>query len=131
MTTKGNSLKKAAMLEAMRYTLGNVTEATAQAGISRKTHYQWMQTDPEYRENVDAITEAAIDFVEGKLFQLIDGPTRTIETPEGVKTVKDAPNVAAVIYFLKTRGKARGYVERHEVNAAINPPVQLIIPQGV
>jgi hypothetical protein len=131
MTTKGNALKKTSMLEALRHTLGNITEATSQVGISRKTHYQWLNSDPEYREDVDAITEAAIDFVEGKLFQLIDGHTRTIETAEGLKTLKDPPNVAAVIFYLKTRAKSRGYVERHEVSAAVNPPVQIIIPPSV
>ena len=119
------------MLKALRYSLGNITDATSRVGISRKTHYQWLHADPEYREDVDAITEAAIDFVESKLFQLIEGATRTIETQDGAKTVKDAPNATAIIFYLKTRAKARGYVERQELTAAIHSPVQIIIPPYV
>jgi hypothetical protein len=77
------------------------------------------------------LTTPAINFVEGKLFQLIDGPTRTIETQDGLKTVKDAPNVTAIIFYLKTRAKSRGYVERQELNATIEPPLQIIIPSCI
>jgi hypothetical protein len=121
MTTKGNTLKKAAMLEALRHTLGNITEAISKVGISRKTHYLLLQTDEAHREDVDAITEAAVDFVESKLFQLIDGPVRTIETADGIKTVKDSPNAAAIIFFLKCKAKQRGYIER----PANEPEVQV------
>lgn len=95
---KSNELQKKAMIEALEKTLGIVTSACKQVGISRMTHYRWIEEDEEYRRNVEDISEVAIDFVESQLFKQIrnDNPTSTI-------------------FYLKTKGKQRGYVERTEL----------------
>lgn len=95
--TEGNIHKKA-MIEALEKSLGVVTTACEVVGISRKTHYEWMKTDPEYKEAVEDISEAAIDFVESKLHDRIKEKDTT-----------------SIIFFLKTKAKKRGYVERQEV----------------
>ena len=67
--------------------------------ISRQTHYQWLKTDPkEYKEEVEAITESAIDYVESKLYERIK-----------------ANDTTSIIFFLKTKAKSRGYQERTEL----------------
>ena len=92
---------KERMIEALTKSLGIVTNAVKVTGISRTTHYAWMGKDPEYRSRVEEATDAQIDFVEGNLIQRIQ---------EGDTT--------ATIFYLKTKGKKRGYTERMEIAPA-------------
>jgi len=92
-----NSRKKA-MLEALKLSLGVVSTAVKQVGIDRTTHYSWMEQDEEYRKAVEDINEMAIDFVESKLFQAINNGSET-----------------AIIFYLKCKGKKRGYVQSKEI----------------
>jgi hypothetical protein len=96
MTT--TDIKKGQMIEALEKSLGIVTTATKSVGISRETHYRWLKEDPEYKEKVDSIGDMALDFAESQLHKQIR---------EG--------NSTATIFFLKTKGKNRGYIERQEV----------------
>lgn len=91
-------IKKRAMIEALEASLGIVTKAAEIAGIHRATHYEWMNNDPEYKAAVESIGDIALDFAESKLHSLIK---------EGDTT--------ATIFFLKTKAKKRGYVERQEI----------------
>jgi hypothetical protein len=90
---------KKAMLDALEKSLGVVTAACKSVGIGRTTHYLWMDTDPEYKKAVNDISDVAIDFAESQLH----------------KQIKDG-NSTATIFFLKTKGKSRGYVERQEIH---------------
>lgn len=123
-----NDAHKTAMIVALEKSLGNVTDACKVVGIARNTHYTWMKEDEGYNEAVKSIGESAIDYVESKLFELIDGPVRTVMTEAGPADIKDPPHPTAVIFFLKTRAKHRGYVERQEISGPDNTPVQIIIP---
>ena len=90
---------KKEFLEALKRCAGNVSEAMRQVNISRNTHYEWINADPEYAAAVETIKESLIDRAEGVLHGLIgDG------------------NVPAVLFFLKTQGKKRGYIERTETD---------------
>lgn len=89
--------KKDQMLEALQKHLGIVSTACKAVGISRVTHYRYMK-DPEYKVAVEQITEEAVDFAESHLLKKIS---------EGDTT--------ATIFYLKTKGKSRGYVERQEM----------------
>ena len=94
-----NPTIKKAMLKALEASLGIVTVAAKNAGIDRSTHYQWLKDDPEYKAAVDSLEDMVIDFAESKLHKLImDGDT------------------SATIFFMKCKGKRRGYVERQEIN---------------
>jgi len=92
-----DTLKKR-MLEALERSLGVVTTAAKKADIARQTHYRWLKEDPEYAKSVKDIEDITLDFGESQLHMLM----------------RDK-NPAAVIFFLKTKGKARGYVESQEV----------------
>lgn len=123
---------KELMLKALKKTRGIVSTAAESVNIARTTHYLWMDNDPEYKEAVNAINEAAIDFVEGKLFELIDGANKEVLTGDGGTTViKDTPNATATIFYLKTKAKHRGYVERQEITGADGGPVQIIAPDNI
>ena len=94
VSNKTNENKKS-FLALLEKNMGNVTEAAKKAKISRWTHYNWYKEDKEYKKNVDEIQESLIDRVESQLYSLID-----------------KGNVTAVIFFLKTKGKSRGYEEK-------------------
>lgn len=114
------TLKKDAMLQALTSTLGNVTEAAEKIGINRKTHYEWLKDDPEYSAAVASLKNVALDFAESQLKKLMEGAERQALTHDGeVVTIKDAPNTSAVIFYLKTQGKQRGYIERQELSTEI------------
>lgn len=98
--------KKEAMLEALERSLGIVSTAATAVGISRSTHYEWMRKDPDYKSAVKLIEDRTLDFAESHLHKLIK---------EG--------NPAATIFFLKTKGKGRGYVERQEIEVAEKKPL--------
>ncbi len=101
-----NTTQKKDMLDALERALGIVSTAADKAGIHRATHYRWLQDDPEYKAAVDQIQEGVIDFAESHLYKLIK---------EG--------NPAANIFYLKTKGKSRGYIERQEVEVSGPKPL--------
>lgn len=90
--------KKAKMLKALEKSLGVVTTACKMANVGRTTYYEWLDKDPEFKKAVDDFNNIALDFAESKLYELIQ---------EG--------NVTATIFYLKTKGKKRGYIERQEI----------------
>ena len=95
--TKTDTTKKA-MLVALERGLGVVTTACKSVGISRETHYKWLKTDEDYKTKVEELANVALDFAETQLHQQIRGG-----------------NPTATIFYLKTKGKSRGYVERQEI----------------
>ena len=102
---------KKEMLAALERALGIVSTACTAAGIARSTHYNWMKSDPDYADAVRMINERTLDFAESHLHKLIqDG------------------NPAATIFFLKTKGKKRGYVERQEIEVAEKKPLSWFVP---
>ena len=114
------TIKKAAMYEALTNNLGNVTKSAEQIGIHRQTHYDWINDDPEYSAAVASLKNVALDFAESQLKKLMEGAERQALTHDGeIVTIKDAPNTSAIIFYLKTQGKQRGYIERQELSTEI------------
>lgn len=91
-------IHKKAMIEALEKSLGVVTTACKAVGIARQTHYEWYKEDEDYRLKVDSIADVALDFAESQLHKQIQGG-----------------EVSSTIFYLKTKGKKRGYVERQEL----------------
>jgi hypothetical protein len=94
---------KSKMLKALEQYYGIVTTASQSVGISRITHYRWLEEDEEYKSKVQDIKNSAIDFVESKLFDCIKSEKET-----------------SIIFYLKTIGKSRGYVPRQEIDTGDN-----------
>lgn len=93
---KNIHLKKAA-IEALHKNRGNVSLACEAVGVSRSQFYKWKVEDADFKELADNMVEFMIDKVESKLHDRID-----------------AEDTTAIIFYLKTIGKKRGYVERTE-----------------
>ena len=93
------------LLGAMEASMGVVSTACEALGISRTNHYKWMKDSPAYKENYESITNKALDFAESKLYEMIG-----------------KGNTACVIFYLKTKGKERGYIERQELKVEQTDP---------
>jgi len=91
--------KKKRMFEALQDQLGVITAAAKQTGISRRTHYKWLKKDDNYQYWIKQIPDLCLDFVENALF----------------KNIK-AGKTAEIIFYLKTKGKHRGYIEKSEID---------------
>ena len=100
---KSRHIKKETILKALENSLGVVTVACKQADIPRSTYYKWLKEDQEFAKEVKEIENIALDFAESQLHtQMKDGST------------------SATIFYLKTKGKKRGYVERSELDVTSN-----------
>lgn len=108
-----NDTRKKAMIEALERTLGVVTSACKNVGISRETHYRWMREDDQYKKDVLELENVALDYAETQLH----------------KQIKQG-NTSATIFYLKTKGKNRGYVERTEITGADTEPIIVRILDG-
>lgn len=107
---------KKAILEALEDKYGIVTEACRSIGLSRSTYYDWLKNDPEFKAAVEEITDTAIDYVEGKLFEKIGGVDVQTFNSKGEPTVySQPPSDTAIIFYLKTKAKKRGYIEKSEI----------------
>ena len=102
--TKSDILKKK-LVESLEKSLGVVTTACKQTGVNRSTFYDWYNKDEEFKKAVDSIGDIALDFAESQLH----------------KQIKDG-NSTATIFFLKTKGKKRGYIERQEITGVSGEP---------
>lgn len=99
-------IQKRAMIEALEKSLGIVTTACKMVGICRSSHYDWYNNDMEYKEAVDGIADLTLDFVESKLHKQIE-----------------KGEVSSTIFYLKTKGKKRGYIEKQEIEHSGNMQV--------
>lgn len=104
-----NDIIKKAMIAALEKSLGIVTTACKSVDISRETHYRWLREDEGYKAAVESIADIALDFAESKLHKSIENGSDT-----------------AVIFYLKTKGKKRGYIERQEIDMSGQLGVQLV-----
>jgi len=104
--TNTSNTKKEEMLDALERSLGIVSTAAKMVSIDRSTHYAWIKADTDYKKAVDSIQDSVLDFAESHLYKLVK---------EG--------NPAATIFFLKTKGKKRGYIERQEIEIQEKKPL--------
>ena len=94
--TKINILKENLIIN-LEKSLGVVTSACRASGCDRGTFYKYYNADAKFRAKCDDIKNVALDFVESQLYKQIKND-----------------NVTAAIFYLKTKGKDRGYIERVE-----------------
>nr|DAS78555.1 MAG TPA: Sf6 terminase small subunit gp1, octamer, DNA-binding, CAPS buffer.65A [Caudoviricetes sp.] len=87
----------------------NITAACAALNITRQTFYTRKAKSKKLQELIEEADESMLDFAESKLIEHINNN-----------------DITSLIFFLKTKGKKRGYVERteHDVNA--NPFQELM-----
>lgn len=92
---------------------GIVGAACRSLGISRTTYYRWKKKHPDFAEAAETEISAQVDFVEERLLDLIE----TGET-------------AAIIFYMKTKGRDRGYGEKYVPEVEHEEPVRKIDPKA-
>jgi hypothetical protein len=97
------------VLEALEASFGVVTDACKAADCPRSTFYKWLSEDEEFKAAVNEIQNVSLDFAESKLF----------------KKIKDE-DTTSIIFYLKTKGKKRGYIEKQEIEHSGKVGVTLI-----
>ena len=96
---KSRHIKKESLLKALEKSLGIVTVACKNADVPRSTYYKWIKEDDQFAKEVKDIENIALDFAESQLHKQIG-----------------SDNTSATIFYLKTKGKRRGYIERSELD---------------
>jgi len=97
---KDRHIKKEKVLEALEQSLGVVTFACKSVGVGRSTFYK-----------VKDIEGVALDFAESQLFKQIKND-----------------NTSATIFYLKTKGRKRGYWEKQQMDMTTDDePIQINI----
>ncbi len=99
--------RKAMFINNLRASGGIICVACESTGINRSTYYRWRESDKDFADMVDEVMDAQVDFVESKLMELIN-----------------AHDTTATIFYLKTKGKKRGWTERQQPIVAINAEPQ-------
>ena len=89
------------MIDAIQDAKGILTVAARKLQCSRMTVYRYINKYATVKEAYEEANESNIDFVETKLMEQIG-----------------KGNITAIIFFLKTKAKHRGYVERQEPTGA-------------
>ena len=107
---KSRHIKKESILKALEKSLGVVTVACRKAQIPRGTYYKWLKEDLDFANEVKDIENVALDFAESQLHKQIQ-----------------ENSTAATIFYLKTKGKKRGYIERQEITGADGVPTNFQI----
>ena len=96
--------KKKDFLVSLKSNNGNISESCESTNIGRQTYYDWIEKDEVFKQDAEDAQESLIDLAESKL----------------VENIKDNDNTS-IIFFLKTKGKKRGYIEKQEIDANIRP----------
>jgi hypothetical protein len=87
---------------------GNIAMVAKSFNVSRTTVYNFMEKHPDVKDVLSDEREKMLDNVESSLYnQALEG------------------NTTAMIFFLKTQGKGRGYVERQEIAGTKDDPLTL------
>ncbi len=105
-TTERN---KVIFLKELEKAMGVVTTACKESGVSRSQYYTWLKEDPDFAKSVEEVPELQMDFVEAQL----------------LKKIKDGSD-QAIIFYLKTKGKKRGYTDKLEIDGKITHDIQVI-----
>jgi hypothetical protein len=98
VTKVTTSDKKEKFLKALKLNLGNISEGCKAINISRQTYYRWIDDDQDFKSKCQNVSESLIDLAENRLLEKINDYDTT-----------------SIIFFLKTKGRKRGYQEKQEL----------------
>lgn len=91
---------KKKLLEALERSLGIVTPACKEVGVSRDTFYRYYKEDIDFKVAVDDINNITIDFAENQLLKKIkEGSERSI------------------LFYMKYKGRVRGYTDSVDITS--------------
>jgi|TARA_B100001142_G_C14115977_1_gene571101 hypothetical protein len=91
--------RKNAFVDILRANGGNIKQSCIKANMGRSTYYGWIDDDKEFENEVRDVNEELLDFTESQLMKHIT-----------------KGNLTAIIFYLKTKGQSRGYIEKQYIN---------------
>ena len=91
-------MRKNDVIDAIQKYNGNISAVARAFGVSRAAIYDYINKKPELKKMIQDERDAMVDSAESELYKLIK-----------------RGNLTALIFYLKTQGKQRGYVERNEI----------------
>jgi hypothetical protein len=100
----------AQIAEALKKAGGVITDAAEIMGTERAWLSKRVSASEMLQEIRKECEEKMLDLAEGNMYSLIRRKDRTM-----------------IIFYLKTKGKARGYIERSEFTGAGGGPVEIIV----
>tara|TARA_Y100000356_G_C11163562_1_gene237371 strand:- start:61 stop:441 length:381 start_codon:yes stop_codon:yes gene_type:complete len=100
---KKEHIKKKMLIESLEKSLGIVSTACTNSGISRSSFYKWYKEDEEFRKKVDEIDNVKLDYVESQLFKNIQNQKER-----------------SIIFYLQHKGHKRGYIQKQNINLTSN-----------
>lgn len=106
--------EKEKFLEVLRNKGFHIAKACLAYPIARKTFYEWCDKDDWFKQAYEDLKEEEIDDAELDLQKFRKGVEKVDSKGNHVSWIIE-PNPTATIFFLKTKGKKRGYVERQEI----------------
>lgn len=81
---------------------GIIKTTAAKLNVSRRVLYKWIADSETLQEALLDAREEMIDTTEGMLYNhILEG------------------NLTAIIFYLKTQGKTRGYIEKTELDTSV------------
>lgn len=89
---------------------GNIRLIANRLGVSRQTIYSYKKKWKTVEDALKEEKEEMLDLAENKLWKLINDE-----------------NITAIIFYLKTQGKQRGYIERQEYTGADDEPMEIVV----
>jgi len=102
---------KKKLLEALERSLGIVTPACKEVGISRNTFYTYYREDEVFKAAVDDINDITLDFAENQLLKKIkEGSERSI------------------LFYMKYKARKRGYSDSIDITSGGKSMIVLNIP---
>ena len=111
MAKKQPEEHKKLLLQALENSMGIVTAACKEVGISRDRFYTYYNTDESFRQAIDDINDIQLDFVESQLLKNIAKGDRS-----------------SIMFYMKHKGKKRGYAEHISIDANIRVEQPLLKP---
>lgn len=115
LTIKQTKEKKAEFIQALEKNMGIISLTLKQTNLTRWFYDQWRAEDPVFKKECEKVNDITLDFVESKL----------------LKNIADGDNTA-ILFYLKCKGKERGYIEKQyiEQNTTFTEPLRInvIVP---
>jgi hypothetical protein len=107
-------ITKALFLEAFERAACNITLASKNVNIDRKTYYNWIEKDAKFKEGVEALEASMVDIAESQLF----------------KNLRDGKETS-LFFYLCNKGKVRGWqsINNIENHVRVGDSIVIKLPE--